>query len=89
MFCVSGVFIEELRRQLHECGASAGLNDEVVADQRAEEGVEMRLLRVRKSFPEFVLLPGQQPTKLIGVLGDRHCEGLHAPGREERDHFRP
>src|SRR5436305_4942778 len=83
MLGVSGVFIEEFRRQLHEGRTGAGLGDEVVADQRTDERAEMRSLRLRQGVQEFLLLPFQQPAKLFGALGDRYCKGLHAPSRKE------
>ena len=58
--------IEKLRRHLHERGARAGLRDEVLADQRAKERVEVGLLYLRKGVQEFPLLPGQQPAELFG-----------------------
>ena len=86
---VLGERIEELRRHLDECRARAGLGDEVLADQWAEESVEVGLLRVRKGIPEFLLLPGQQPAELLGALGDRHRKRMEALGREERNHLGP
>jgi hypothetical protein len=56
---VLGERIKELGRHLHECRARAGLGDEVLADQGAEENVKVGLLRVRKGVPEFLLLPSQ------------------------------
>src|SRR3954453_12311314 len=85
MLGVSGVFIEEFRRQLHEGRTGAGSGDEVVADQRTDERAEMGYLRLRQGVQEFLLLPFQQPAKLFGALGDRYCKGLHAPSRKERD----
>ena len=37
----------------------------------------------------MLLLPFQQPAKLLGALRDRHCQGLHAPRCEQRDHLGP
>src|SRR5258708_31072749 len=54
MLGVSGVFIEELRRQLHEGRTGARLNDEVVTDQRADERIEMGLLRLRQGVQELL-----------------------------------
>src|SRR5258707_10643155 len=67
MLGVSGVFIEELRRQLYEGGAGARLSDEVVADQRTDERIEMGLLQLGQGVQELLLLPFQQPAKLLGA----------------------
>src|SRR5882724_13351143 len=63
-FGVSGVFIEELRRQLREGGTGAGLSDKVRADQRTDKRIETGLLRLGQGVQELLLLPFQQPAKL-------------------------
>src|SRR5271156_3970426 len=52
MLRIAGEFIEELRRQLHKGGTSAGLSDEVVADQRSDERIQMVFLRFGQSILE-------------------------------------
>ncbi len=83
------MLVEEFRGQLHEGEAGAGLNDEVVADQRANEGIEMSPLRFGQSVHELLLLPLQQPAELLRALRDGHRQRLHAAGREKRDQLRP
>src|SRR5260370_10568348 len=89
MLGVSGVFIEELRRQLHEGGARAGLSDEVLTDQRADERIEMGLLHLGQGVQELLLLPFQQQATLLAALRHRHRHALHAPSYEHRYHLRP
>src|ERR1700677_3161708 len=60
---VLGKRAEELRSQLHKRWPRAGLNEEIVADQRPSECAEMGLLCVRKRGHELLLLPLEQPAE--------------------------
>src|SRR5258708_32281967 len=67
MLGVSGMFIEELRRQLHEGGTGAGLSDKILTDQRTEERIEMGLLLFGQGSLELFLLPSEQPANILGA----------------------
>lgn len=89
MLGVSGMFIEEFRPPLYEGRTGARLDNEIVADQRADERTKMGLLRLGHGVQEFLLLPFQQLAELLRALRNRHGQGLHAPGREQHDHLGP
>src|SRR5271170_1647781 len=64
-------FVKELRRQLREGRAGAGLLHEIVGDERVEEFLVMSLLGIRKRYLKLLLLPVEQPTELLGASSNR------------------
>jgi hypothetical protein len=76
---VSSDFLEELRRHLRERRAVTRLLPEAIVDERAEERLVIRLLAIRKSIQELLLLEMEQPGELLGTL--QHSARERVPRR--------
>jgi hypothetical protein len=73
---------KELRRHLRERRAGTRLLPEAVVDERAEERLVMRLLPIRESIHELLLLEMEQSGELLGTLQHSARERLKVRGRE-------